>query len=85
MKLKYFLEILSERINESESHQNNRKPYWYAECETLYRTLLQRLKIKHDSILSAIASLTKLNGKMRDQWFRSEHLLSHSRRKAWRC
>ena len=34
-------------------HQNNRMPYWYEECKTLHRTLLQCLKMKHDSILAA--------------------------------
>ena len=68
----------------SRGQQNNRIPYWFAKCEILYRTLLQCLETKHDSISTATALLTRFNKKWRDRRFRLEHQLSHSRRKAWR-
>ena len=65
-------------------YRNNYIPCWDAECESLYRTLLQSPQ-RDDSSLAATALLAKLDRKRRNRWSKAVRSidLSHSSRKAW--
>ena len=65
-------------------YRNNYIPCWDAECESLYKTLLQSPQ-GDDSSLAATALLAKLDRKQRDRWSEAVRSIdfSHSSRKAW--
>ena len=65
-------------------YRNNYIPCWDAECESLYKTVLQSPQ-GDDSSLAATTLLAKLDRKRRDRWSEAVRSIdfSHSSRKAW--
>ena len=65
-------------------YQNNYVPCWDAECESLYKTILQSPQGDNSS-LATTALFSKLDRKRRDRWSEAVRSIdfSHSSRKAW--